>query len=63
VTASLGGGVAYFITRNVSVETKLNVLAHTSTLGLGITYMPSVNFGFQIYLGKADKWQKEGQKH
>jgi hypothetical protein len=30
---------------------------------LGITYMPSVNFGFQIYLGKADKWQKEGQKH
>lgn len=63
-TASLGAGFAYFITRNVSLESILRVSAQTSITGIDMAYFPSANFGFQIYLNpKTDKWTPDTEKH
>lgn len=59
VQASLMGGLAYFISRDVSLEATTGIQAITSTLGLGIEYKPSLNVGFQVYLNrKSCKWNQ-----
>lgn len=50
VNFAAGPGITHFLNENVALETSLLLRASTPTQASAISYNPSLNFGFQIYL-------------
>lgn len=50
VTAGVGGGLAYFITPNVALESRLSVSAHSDTDWDMVSVLPAITVGFQLHL-------------
>ncbi|WP_276134050.1 hypothetical protein [Polluticoccus soli] len=50
LTANVGSGLAYFITPNVALESRLSVSAHSGSDWEYVALMPAITVGFQLHL-------------